>query len=474
MTNNLVHPPLPSLNYIASKHALLNAWKKVRANRGAAGVDAISIQAFESDLDRNLLELSRTLINRTYEPLPLKMVSIPKPDGFQRELAIPCVRDRIAQRAVMDAIEPLLEPRFLDCSYAFRPGRSVELALEKLVVLRAQGLCWTLKADIHNFFPSIDRDFLIEQLSALLPDDDLLSLVRKWLEAGALACPQSATEAPWQNYWYSTVAELKLAIKDAIDSTINNYANSNLTMPAAEYASDASGHADYPHLDTFPLQEVESEFGVKPRQRRAIIRRLIESGMLLAITERALLLRLGAANLLGIGGASAVALLLMPAIVRKIRNVRTAGSGAPQGSPLSPLLSNLYLHKFDEALTNSGFKLIRYCDDFVIPCRTKTDCQTALKTAKKALAALRLHMRPEKILILPPASPFVFLGNQFTSDGRILPPPSLPAATLKRIALLSSRSTQVVRLQTATAVSRSRQALARVFNWMASRLEQEK
>ena len=83
-------------------------------------------------------ELSRNLLNRTYEPLPARYVNVPKSNGKYRELAIPTVRDRVAQRAVLDHIEPLFEPQLLDCSFAFRPGRSVEMAIQRIIVARAK------------------------------------------------------------------------------------------------------------------------------------------------------------------------------------------------------------------------------------------------------------------------------------------------------------------------------------------------
>ena len=94
---------------ISSIPALHVAWRKVRANRGSAGADAVSIRAFERDLAANLKELGRNLLDKSYEPLPARHVCILKPDGRQREIAILTVRDRIAQRAVLDAVEPLFE-----------------------------------------------------------------------------------------------------------------------------------------------------------------------------------------------------------------------------------------------------------------------------------------------------------------------------------------------------------------------------
>ena len=165
------------LRQIASQRSLYTAWRAVRANRGAAGVDAVTLQVFERSLDPNLTELARNLLNKSYEPLPARHVLVPKPNGAQRELAIPTVRDRVVQRAVLDRIEPMFEPLFLDCSYAFRPGRSVEMAIQRIVVARARGFCWTADADIQDFFPSIDHQLLLEDLTRTMAGPDVFHLI---------------------------------------------------------------------------------------------------------------------------------------------------------------------------------------------------------------------------------------------------------------------------------------------------------
>jgi retron-type reverse transcriptase len=156
---NVMKNVMPSslLRQIAARPALYQAWRKVKANRGAAGIDGIGVHAFEPDLDANLTELSRNLLDVTYEPLPSRYVQIPKDNGKARELATPTVRDRVAQRAVLDRIEPLFAPQMLDCSFAFRAGRSAEMAVPRIVVARAQGRRWTVDADIEDFFPSINH-----------------------------------------------------------------------------------------------------------------------------------------------------------------------------------------------------------------------------------------------------------------------------------------------------------------------------
>lgn len=145
--------PQPLFQQVTALPALHTAWRKVRANRGAAGIDAVSLHTFETNLVANLQELSRSLLARAYQPLPARFVTITKDNGKQRELAILAVRDRVAQRTVLDVLEPLIEPLLLDCSFAFRPGRNCALAVQRLLAARANGFYWTLEADVQDFFP---------------------------------------------------------------------------------------------------------------------------------------------------------------------------------------------------------------------------------------------------------------------------------------------------------------------------------
>jgi hypothetical protein len=108
-------------------------------------------------------------------------------------------------------------------------------------------------------------------------------------------------------------------------------------------------------------------------------------------------------------------------------------AGALQGAPLSPLLSNVYLMAFDDALTARGYKLIRYCDDFVIPCASESEARQALGDARDALKAKRLQLHPEKTRLVSPAEGFVFLGYEFTPAGRVVPPPNIPEVVARRV-----------------------------------------
>jgi RNA-directed DNA polymerase len=130
---------------------MLTAFRNVKRNRGAAGIDKVSIRLFEKNLEQNLLALMRELKSRTFKPLPLRRVWIPKGDGKTRPLGIPAVRDRIAQEVLRLLLSPLFEPIFHDDSYGFRPARNCHGAVQRVLQLHRQGYTQVLDADIKGF-----------------------------------------------------------------------------------------------------------------------------------------------------------------------------------------------------------------------------------------------------------------------------------------------------------------------------------
>lgn len=149
---------------IATEENLYQAWRKVRSNKGSAGVDTVSIQAFETKLGEHLADLRRRLQEDTYYPLSLRRTTAPKRGGGRRGLAIPTVADRVVQRAFVHVLEPLFEEVFLDCSYGYRPGRSVEQAVQAVLHHRKAGYGWILDADIEHFFDSVNHTLLMDLL----------------------------------------------------------------------------------------------------------------------------------------------------------------------------------------------------------------------------------------------------------------------------------------------------------------------
>lgn len=212
-----------SLKDKVSAHKNLRAaWKKVKANKGSAGVDRISVEIFGKKEEENLLKLHEELKTGRYQPKPVRRQWIPKPGSDKkRPLGIPVVRDRVVQGAMRNVIEPIWEVRFGKQNYGFRPGRSCKDALRQVDQLLKQGYHWVVDADIQQYFDTIDHELLIKEIEKEVADGAVIDLIGKYLKQEVMdgmkswspsgGTPQGAVISPLLSNIYLHPVDLKMS-----------------------------------------------------------------------------------------------------------------------------------------------------------------------------------------------------------------------------------------------------------------------
>lgn len=413
------------LEIIASPENLLSAWRSIRGNipkyrrSRSRGPDQVSLAEFERDLPAQLGALQDMLLKGRYQPLPPARFTLPKRDGGERQVCVLSVRDRVAQRAAQQVIEPLWEPEFLDCSFGFRPGLSIETAILSVRNLRSQGNGWVVDGDIANCFDTLDHDLLMARLRRKIGDRRVLHLVQAWLDAGVMTSglPHDPEAVPLGSL-EPAASFFRRSVDWAIDTFIEGddpYAASRYEPgEGSESAWTDSGILNHTvlsgrmHRQSLKRVAVNSLlWGASWARPAAVTVGRTTRAVLSSPAGRRLLKRgaLASGGLAGVAAAAAIAAFILQ------RKAGPAPAGVLQGSPLSPLLANIYLHPFDVQIARkSGHCLARFADDWVILCPNQERAEVAYNDALRTLARLCLKVNPEKTRLLSPKEQLEWLG----------------------------------------------------------------
>lgn len=425
------------LELIAAPENLLSAWRSVRGNipkyrrQRAVGPDGISLAEFERELHPQLKVLRDMLLHGRYEPTPPAYFAIPKRGGGQRMLAILPVRDRVAQRATQQILEPMWEPDFLPCSFGFRPGISLEQAVAHVQSLRTHEHGWVVDGDIAACFDTLDHELLIRMLKHKVKDTRVLTLMQAWLDAGVMqAGPPQTVDMQRATRIESFKGFMHKGFGWILDSVIHqadpygryDYESSydDLAASPDAQAGSVSATSIYPDRDAFLVS-----------MRRSAFQQILTSGLLMGLgsirrSAVTILPKTGAAiktvfaspvgrrvlkkSALASGGLASLAAAAAVTAYFLNKKAGPSPAGVLQGSPLSPLLANIYLHPFDVNLTNAGHALARFADDWVILCPTQDKAESAYNDALRMLAKLHLKANLEKTRILRPGEKLEWLG----------------------------------------------------------------
>ncbi len=270
------------IDQILTQHNLEEAWDDVRAGKGAAGSDGVSVKRWGRNWEERLVNLRRAVMANTYRPAPLERYSVPKKSGGRRHLTNLTVTDKVLQRAVLNVLDGVFDPLFLPSSYGYRKGRSIADAVEAICAHRDAGFTWVLDADVDECFDSLDHGLLVRFVRDEVDDPIVLRLIEGWLRVG--------------------------------------------------------------------------------------------------------------------------------------RRDPDVACGIPLGAVISPLLSNVYLHRLDLALVSLGWIVVRYADDFVVLCHTEAEARAAWQDTAAALGPLKLQLEPRKTAVTDFDAGFDYLGVHFERD----------------------------------------------------------
>ena len=451
--------PGPLLAQIAGVDTLTGAWRAVQGNipvgrrgRGGAG----SLATFDADWVAQMEQLSADLRTGRYQPLPPRRVRLPADArGKEREIAVLAVRDRVAQRAVLDVLGPQFDNTFADCSYGCRPCVGAPHAITRVDRYRQLGKVWAARADVSSFFDTIDHRILMGLLRLRIEERAVLDLIDAWLQVGVLETDGSDAPAWWQRGRTASAAGRAESAPTASVVPIGNgqgpnysggFGGSNVGGPAAPRLPGGYGPTGYgprgvggynapggygpagyggPGLPDDYGDYGLVGYGTAPAHGswpQQMVQRVIQEALPpviqqarpgLALTAGRVALRAAFNHplLLGLvvaGGATAAA---APLLVRALQ--RNGGRGALQGGALSPLLANVYMDPFDRAMTGKGYALVRYVDDFVLLGTSRAEVEAALAEAQRQVTRLHLALNERKTAVCGPEEALEFLGHRF-------------------------------------------------------------
>ena len=182
----VVRETLQLLEDVLASDNLRRAWKRVKANKGAPGIDGVTIEDFPGHARMHLLHIKEQITAGHYQPQAVRRVQIPKPDGGKRMLGIPTVMDRVIQQAVAQVLTPIFDPTFSESSFGFRPGRNALQAIRQVQATVQEGRTIAVDIDLAKFFDTVNHDVLMALLAKTIGDKALLSLIGRYLRAGVL------------------------------------------------------------------------------------------------------------------------------------------------------------------------------------------------------------------------------------------------------------------------------------------------
>jgi RNA-directed DNA polymerase len=171
---------------VVARENMVRAYEQVKRNKGAAGVDGLTVEQLMPYLRENWVKIKEKVLEGTYEPEAVRCVEIRKASGGVRQLGIPTVVDRVNQQALHQVMTPLFEPGFSESSYGFRPGRSAHQAVKEARRSVAEGRRWVVDIDLEKFFDRVNHDVLMAQVARRISDKRVLQLIRRHLQAGMM------------------------------------------------------------------------------------------------------------------------------------------------------------------------------------------------------------------------------------------------------------------------------------------------